>query len=342
MKAHLGILPLLLCGLLLACSRSSSNQSEDNSPALPSADADLRRAIAAVQSDALEQDPTKRRVVVSAASDSPRDWGFQTLMTGYKESGHVDPRSDAAVAAVFDAYSRVVREQRSEALPALHVALTNPAVMKSTDPMIRYMRVRYGYAEGEKSARNIALQYLEAHDQLLASRHHPLYQYLAGYRACRAIVEADNDAHRGQRLQSTTLSLLDLVRDTNAPVRDVFEAVFDWTDLIRSRSWIETVSTNLLPYIEQNWQQHAPYNHWRGLVEVETAWLKRGSGFANTVSSEGWAAFQEHLTLAERYLNKAWQSDSRVPQTAFLMMRLELARDAESLECAHGSNERWH
>jgi hypothetical protein len=62
------------------------------------------------------------------------------------------------------------------------------------------------------------------------------------------------------------------------------------------------------------------------LIEIDRAWGERGGGYADTVSVKGWEGFSEHLKKAEQPLKRAWQMNSNVAQTAYLMMRLELGQ----------------
>ena len=44
-----------------------------------------------------------------------------------------------------------------------------------------------------------------------------------------------------------------------------------------------------------------------GERQIEVAWRARGNGFVNTVTTEGWNGFTEHLALARQSLTKAWE-----------------------------------
>lgn len=188
------------------------------------------------------------------------------------------------------------------------------------------MEARYGLFKGEQSDRNYALAYLKAHETMFASQHHPAFKFLSGYRACTAARAADKQGDRGARMHATLLSVQDLVRDTNAPVAEVFDPVFDWTAYTPNKKWAETVLTNLMPYIERNWNGYEQYHRWRGMVETDIAWAERGGGYVDTVTPDGWQGFAEHLRLAEGFIRQAWRLNSNVAHTPYLMMRVELGQ----------------
>ena len=65
----------------------------------------------------------------------------------------------------------------------------------------------------------------------------------------------------------------------------------------------------------------------RGFVEIELAWKVRGTGYANTVTNEGWKGFEEHLKLARTALVKAWELDPKRPQAPSKMITVAMGLD---------------
>ena len=50
------------------------------------------------------------------------------------------------------------------------------------------------------------------------------------------------------------------------------------------------------------------------------ATIARGTGYANTVTKEGWKGFAENLAIAEKALNRAWELNPKDPRTAVTMI----------------------
>jgi hypothetical protein len=72
-------------------------------------------------------------------------------------------------------------------------------------------------------------------------------------------------------------------------------------------------------------EQAGPAFHWLALVlkgqhEINAAWRARGSGWANTVTPEGWKGFAEHLAPARTNLTEAWTLHPEWPQSAARMV----------------------
>lgn len=57
-----------------------------------------------------------------------------------------------------------------------------------------------------------------------------------------------------------------------------------------------------------------------GWVHVEEAWEDRGSGWAQTVTEDGWRGFNAHLEEAEGALTASWEAQPNVPQAACQMI----------------------
>ena len=58
----------------------------------------------------------------------------------------------------------------------------------------------------------------------------------------------------------------------------------------------------------------------RGHSEIAKAWEARGSGWAHTVSSEGWKEFSDHLALARAALERAWELRPDLPIAAAFLV----------------------
>ena len=72
-----------------------------------------------------------------------------------------------------------------------------------------------------------------------------------------------------------------------------------------------------------------------GEAEVDLAWDSRGSGWASTVTGEGWKGFQKHLALARKHLVAAWQAKPDQPHAAAQMIVVVMGDGAK-----RGENER--
>lgn len=61
-----------------------------------------------------------------------------------------------------------------------------------------------------------------------------------------------------------------------------------------------------------------------GRCETEKAWRARGSGWASTVTSQGWMGFEKHLNLARAALTRAWRLRPDQPYAATAMITVTM------------------
>jgi len=75
--------------------------------------------------------------------------------------------------------------------------------------------------------------------------------------------------------------------------------------------------------------QAGPAYQWLALTldgerDINEAWKARGSGYANTVTAEGWRGFSEHLAEARKLLTEAWNLEPDWPLAPCRMMTVAL------------------
>ena len=282
-----------------------------------------------------EHNPARRPLVLSERAATCRDWLLRALDRGYAQGGHTNSQWDPLIHAAFVAYADYTHAGTTL---AHYAVLTNAVLVAAAsgcgDPMVRYMQVRYGLVDTSARPELFALASLQAFRGLWDSPYHPLLKFMAGYRAVDAARQVDVNGDRSTLLSFVTTSLEDSARDTNAPPEEVFEAAGRWVEHTPARGWVDMVLSDLQSIMERNWSREEAYFRFRGQAEIARAWNERGSGYANTVTAEGWAGFNKHLEQAEPFLDTAWKMNPSNAYTAYLMMKLELgqSRGRERME----------
>jgi len=66
-----------------------------------------------------------------------------------------------------------------------------------------------------------------------------------------------------------------------------------------------------------------------GWCEVKMAWQARGTGWASTVTEDGWEGFSEHLGKAREHLTKAYQLHPEFPEAPALMITVVMGGAGE-------------
>ena len=275
----------------------------------------------------LEHDPATRPLVLSERAANRRDWALGALERGYAQGGGTNKQWDSQMHAACSAY---VDYSRGGATDRQYAALTNAVLAAAAagcrDPMLQYMQVRYGIVDTGAGPDQYALASLHSFRAMLGSHHHPVFKFMAGYRAVEASRAPDIKSDPRGATDLVTAALEDLARDTNAPPDEVFEAAFLWLEFTRAKGWVDYVCRNLQGIMQRHWGRQEAYFRWQGLAEYKRAWDERGTGFADTVKEARWERFEQHLKLAQAALETSWQMNPSNAYTAYLMMQVELGQ----------------
>ena len=265
----------------------------------------------------------RRPLIISEPAPDQRQWALQALLRGYESTGRTNALWDDKVRRAFDAFTLYTRVGTTN-WPALQKELAAAVATGCDDPMIQYMRVRY--SEETASNEKFAAEFLQAHEAMQKSQHHPIFKFFAGIRTAGSLRTANKNSPRGDIVAVFMADLVDLVRDTNAPVKEIFQSVGMLFEHSTDKRWIASVMTMLQPELESRHGQTEEWLVLLGRVEIDRAWGDRGGSYAYKVTDEGWKGFSEHLHKAEAALNKAWELNPTNAFTAYQMMRLELGQ----------------
>jgi tetratricopeptide (TPR) repeat protein len=272
-------------------------------------------------------EPLRRPRVISDKQSNRKQWLINVLNQGYSASGHTNRQWTDAARQSFTAYADYSREATDAAhYSALTNAVADACSKGCDDPMIGYMRVRYGVTGSNYTKETFALDSLGAFRAMLSSQYHPLLKFMAGLRTVQACYAAEPKGNRSPANQFVMACLEDLARDTNAPATDVFECSYMWIDFGTGFAWSAYVTSQLEGIIGETWGNDARFFELRGLGEVSRAWQARGGGFADKVTEQGWNDFRAHLNQAALALETAWQMNPTNARTAYNMMQVELGQ----------------
>jgi hypothetical protein len=315
----------IVMALVTGCKRQEDTTAaaQQSKAATPSTHVHEQQQLYRIPEQPYERDPAKRPLVLSRPAPNRRDWVLLVLKQGYQETGKTNQTWDAKVQAAFEAFADYSRISTTNG-PALEKALANVVATGCTDPMIHYMRARYDTKP--QSDFKAASDLVKAHEAMLNSQYHPVFKFYAGLRGVQSSRVVDEGGNRSYQIERTTASLEDLARDTNAPVDEVFEPVRLWLGHGHSAKWTQLVTTNLEPLLKSGWGTTEQWYQFYGNAEVNRAWGDRGMGWTSSSAQKGGEGFADHLSKAEPALEKAWQMNPNNPNTAFLMMRVELGQ----------------
>jgi hypothetical protein len=253
-------------------------------------------------------------------------------VTAYDEAGRRDPGWDAHAREALEAFALLPTGNDTNALVRFQAALKRALDAGCSDPLIRYLNLRFVHGAADDATAAGADAYREAADRLMRSGYPDIRKFYGAVRAA----EAWKNAHGSNSDTTQVLShfrrgaffhLQPVLRAADTPFIEAYEATEELRRTIFSNSKQEDdILPVLVDCFETRWPQEARALTLCGRANVRLAWNRRGPGYADSVTEEGWQQFNRYIAKAERYLNRSWTMDSTLSDTAVAMMEVELGQ----------------
>ena len=251
----------------------------------------------------------------------------ELFLEGYKKHGkRNDAWDDAAIHFIelfILCYSGDPKQQNLENLKAAGKAAID---LGCDDPLVLY---GYGYAIDRQSNSRRGEKYLGDGSIGLKNSKYPAYlfaraaarlgRYLKIWNrhkesrvlyevAANAFIRAAEETPDEYFQQRFLTNILQIQLNKNMPL-DIAETLLEGLQMVGGLNSC-TLNTCL------------------GIYHERVGWEARGSGFANTVTEEGWEIFAKHQDLARSYLVKAHELDPTRPEAASYMIKIAMTGHA--------------
>ena len=260
------------------------------------------------------------------------EWRRRTLVIAYDKVGERDPRWDKDAREALEAFAHVTSGKDTNELARFESSVKNAASAGCSDPLIRYLNLRFVHGSADDANAAAAEAYREAGDRLMHSGYPDIRRFYGAIRAA----EAWKSAHGGSSNATPVLSqfrrgafscLQPVLRAPDTPFLEAYEAANEISHAIISNSKQEAdILPVLVDCFQARWPGEARALTLCGRANVRLAWNSRGSGYADSVTDVGWKEFARYLGEAERCLDQSWALDSTISDTAVAMMEVELGQ----------------
>jgi hypothetical protein len=266
--------------------------------------------------------------------DQRLKWNLATLVDDYERVGKHSPQWDEPAREALRAFAQIRSQGKQN--PAAQGELANfcrTAVDAGCDdPMIRYLYVRNEIGWYEKATPEVAEAYRSADEGLQQSQYSAIRKFYGSLRAAEALKAAapnrnktPPEVHHARR--HAAASLREVVADKTTPIEEVYEACHGLMEATESnKPQYEEFYLAVRDALLRNWPKESLALLLEGDFHIQYAWHARGSGFADTVTKEGWKLFAKRLAIAEKALDKAWRLDPKNARIAIIQLTLELGQ----------------
>ncbi len=269
-------------------------------------------------------------------------WNLKTTVEAYNKVGTKNAVWNDSARKCLIAFSHS-RAGDSPNEPWNVVVSTNAAAAVEAgcnDPMITYLYIRFALPQTNSKV-EFATRLYETANAINASSYPVVRKLYATMRAIEQYYYAydtrTNITARDESfgLLTTLLEQVDqTLSDKTIPSREASEIANQTLDLAGRTDFFN--KTMFYDRIEQALMKNfsGDYLPWylKGQHQVELAWNARGSGYANTVTKEGWEGLKTNLVAAREALEHAWKLNPKEPNIALQMMNVDLGQGSDRQE----------
>ena len=311
---------ILLATLILGCGKQG-NIEKESAPEKP-----------AVAANKAEHGVEEDRLV----------WNLRTLVGDYERAGNRHPKWDGNANEALKAFAemRGGKQSANEGFAnKMQAACQRAVTLGCDDPMIAYLNLRYNPGTNNDQA---AETYKRTADQMLASGYSSVRKFYVALRASQAVKQAGNETNRVSedtaRLRYfASKQLIRMLHDRTTPLEEAVDGFHELSQALKSnsRAYAEHAGAAEKAIMER-WPREALALLVRAEFNIQYGWHARGTGFADSVTEEGWKLFKEKLTVSKESLQTAWDlrpSDERIP--------LEMLTVVTALDGGRAEMEKW-
>jgi hypothetical protein len=242
----------------------------------------------------------------------------------YQNFGHKDPKWDETAESFLRKYADGAiynKIQNPDQTPALIRQLEKSGC---NDPLINYilLRRRYNTKAAIPEATNAWVLVTLDFDQTRYPEYWKFYSRLRAIESINAVVGHTNPPMVVEFSNDAAHRLISFLRDKSLPPIVMYEAVQPFIEDVYQ---IKNVFAQTFPEIERliqaGWDDTREASVLIGRAHIQLAWNERGKGYADSVTSEGWAGFASHLKIAHAALEKSWNIKSLLALSALARLR---------------------
>jgi tetratricopeptide (TPR) repeat protein len=266
------------------------------------------------------------------------EWNLRTALEAYEHAGRKNPKWDAAARRGISGFVAITDEQRED-----KSGLAEAISAGCDDPLVNYFYARTLEQSGSAEPEKIDRLYQGAVTNIEQSEYPPsrkLYAFLRYYHFKYAWENKKAWQANAAQYPRGVPELLGRLRHTS--LETLWPATcgqkdIDGTDLLELSKLLFDAHERGVPDRKEifDWM-YPPFEKaasggieplvFRGYFYYKYAWDARGSGWANTVTPDGWQKMGERLNEAEAALTKAYELDPQRPEAATEMLSVELGQ----------------
>jgi hypothetical protein len=280
------------------------------------------RAPCAASSEKAQNNSTDERLL---------QWNRETLVTDYQRHGSRNPKWDNSAILALETFAKIRGGAKppEKYIPAVADATKAAVTNGCDDPMIKYLYARFVLPNEKHTSEDHAKMYASVVEELEKGKRSPIRKFYASLRASEGfnMQTASTVAAVHHWRDEAKRYLVEVANDKETPGKEVAEAWALLLDTVGTKAReYDDVYLSVEPIVLKNWPSESDLYLQKGRFYADYAWKARGSGYADSVSSQGWKLFEQRLDVADAALTKAWSLNPHDERIARAMLTVELGQ----------------
>jgi len=278
---------------------------------------------------------SSKKISPEAAQTNRLDWNMKTLVTAYQNTGNTDSKWDEPATRALTEFARSRARVSDLDEPWAEIITTNVAAAVDAgcdDPMVRYLYIKNCMSQ-TNSPKAFSDAFNEVEKKMQQSQYPPIRKFYAALRAFQQFTYtygygSNVDYTVGYQLFNDAMSdLVTVINDKTTPPEEIYEAATEIIaqfpgNVAKFQGYYDQIGQPLFA----NWSDQAMPWILKGQAYVLLAWIYRGNGYADTITTDGQKGFEANLAVADKALNRAWELDPKDARIAVQMIGVELGQ----------------
>jgi hypothetical protein len=254
-------------------------------------------------------------------------WHRARLRAAYERAGTKNPKWNEPMLALLDQVANLRGGADLADPEQVEKLVREIRKLGCTDPLFQYFVLRYGNPAMKQE--DVIPAFRAASQALMDSDYDALEKFWAMYRTASQIKSelGPKGTPEFAPLRRTAVELLaQAFANPELPVGEVVNTSEDLLIFLKPNPpEYRAAWDRLTPLMTNHWSQNPRVLLTLGWGHADRAWMARGTGFADSVTDDGWKAFAAELAQAEACLTNSWARGA-LNRTANQMMRVELGQ----------------